>query len=190
MATETNADLRTLLLSEIEADMRRERVLRAELAELQARLTRAREYYRLRFKRNVPENTSQGEARHSPVDRLRRRSSRPSHAHLAAVALTEAEKVGVPLRVAQIHRYLSRAGLGSMAHPTRQTLISSVMRSPLFERVGRGLFSLVQPLGREDLPIVSEGKLAGVTAGNEETGPRARGEAQGSEAAPASLTDL
>ena len=191
MSNDTDTELKRLLLADIEADMRQERKLRGELAELQTRTERAKEYFRLRFGQVIPGGRPAERSLAGGIGgTLRTRASGPSHAQLAAVALTEADKVSAPLKIAQIHRYLVRAGMGSMTHPTRQTLISSVMRSPLFQKVGRGLYALVGGVGRENLSMSSGTGAAGAKAGNEEAEPRASGTTQGSEAAPTSPTDV
>ncbi len=182
--------IKELLLADIERDRGRERKLRAELMELQVSIRRDTAYFERRFGRSLSRREPTTAPPKGTGPRLRRRASGPSHAQLAAVALTRADKVSAPLKIAQIHRYLDRAGLGSMTHPTRQTLISSIMRSPLYQKVGRGLYALVRAIGREDLAMTSGTGAAGAQAGNEETIPAATGETQGSEAAPATPSDL
>jgi len=185
-----DADLKEVLLREIEADMRRRERLRKQLRDIEPRLTQAIRLFRMRFgEAELPAGAgSSSSTRAARKPQVKRREG--SHAHNAARALTQAQQVGKPLKIDQIRRYLIDAGLGDEQYPTRATVYSTIARSPLFRKVKRGLYALREAYkdGNKvgDAGIV----LAGVSVGNEETGPGAPGKPQGSEAAPASTDDL
>jgi len=75
----------------------------------------------------------------------------PSNAVKAAIILTESGKVMAPLRVQEIHERLLASDLVQERPPTLATLQSTIIRSGLFERCGRGFWRLLQPVSRGDL---------------------------------------
>ncbi len=189
MARQDAEELKELIRKDIEADRAALQKLREQVARIEPRLAQSIRFYRARFDDSDLPGDLQGG---SSVRRLRvgaRRRGRISHANHAAVALTELGLVGTFLTVDEIRKAMVERGLGKKDYPSRATLASMVVRSPLFEKSGkRGRYVLQSPMKREDLPHASkeflEKMVAGVTAGNEET-PSGNSVTQGSEAAPA-----
>jgi hypothetical protein len=176
-------ELKDLLRREIAEDTKKRNRLREQLNAIEPRLTQAVRFYRLRFgEEPFPEQPG------PELPKEPRRRRRLSHADHAAVAITESSQLGVPLKVDEIRRLVVSAGFGRDDYPTRETLVSTLFRSPLFERAGRGLFVLREPYKREDLPSSHSASLMGV-AGSEET-PGSIPVEQGSEAAPISADEL
>jgi hypothetical protein len=86
----------------------------------------------------------------APSLRLARRKN-PSNAVRAAIALTEAGEVMVPMPMRAILGLLIASGLAGDSEPTLATLQSTVIRSGLFESIGGGLWRLIQPVTRGDI---------------------------------------
>jgi hypothetical protein len=193
MPNKEDERLKELLLGEIERDEHRAQRHRKVLAELEPRLRGARNYFVARFGEDaLPDHLREGAGRASTslAEPVRKRK-RFGHADLCAIAVTEAGMVGDAITVDRVRRLLIEAGFATQGYPTRQTLVSTLNRSPLFETQGGGRFRLLRAYSRADVPEKHRHKLdaltkAGAPAGNEETEPGARGKTQGSEAdAPA-----
>jgi len=192
MPTRDEERLQELLLAEIERDEKRAQRHRKVLAELEPRIRGARAYFSARFGESALPDHLRGEAEESvtagvPV----RKRKRFGHADLCAIAITEAGETGQPVTVDHVRRLVIGAQFAdvTVTYPTRQTLVSTLNRSPLFGREGGGYFILLKPYPREAVPEKHRHKLAGASAGNEET-QGGNPVAQGSEAAPADLSDL
>jgi hypothetical protein len=185
MATREDERLKELLLGEIERDEQRAQRHRKVLAELEPRLRGARTYFVARFGEDALPEHLRSDSRRVVPSQPERKRKRFGHADLCAIAVTEAGMAGEPVTVDRVRRLVIEARFATEKYPTRQTLVSTLNRSPLFERKGRGFFVLPKPYTRDDVPEKHKGKLAGV-AGNEETKATERSPKQGSEAAPAS----
>ncbi len=146
-----DAGPKDLLRRDIEDQKRIVARLRRQLATAEPRLSQSIRFFRSRFGEDpstaeTPALASSDQASARPL------RNRITHADHSAVAITEANSVGVGLKVQEIRQMLVAAGLGREDYPTRETLISTLSRSPLFERAGPGLFRLLQPYRRDDLP--------------------------------------
>ena len=152
-------DLKTLLLKEIEADERKVTKLREALALVEPRLLRAKAYFSARFATDVlPESSQEGQGP-EPVTSSPKTRKRFGHADRCAVAITEAGKVGAPLSVEEIKALLVSGGIARADYPTRETLVSTVSRSPLFSQQGAGRFVLREPYPRGRVPAKHRDKL-------------------------------
>jgi hypothetical protein len=189
MPTKEDERLKELLIGEIERDEQRAQRHRKVLAELEPRLRGARAYLVARFGEDALPDHLRAEARRvsTVLAEPARKRKRFGHADLCAIAVTEAGMVGEPVTVDRVRKLLIEAAFATAGYPTRQTLVSTLNRSPLFETQGGGHFKLLRPYTRADVPEKHRYKLdtfrkAGVSAGNEETEPGTRGKTQGSEA--------
>ena len=179
-------DLKALMIREIADDTRALERLQKELSVLEPRLLRAIAYFIARFgEADLPVNVIGADALLHTGPQPTRQRKRFGHADLCAIVVTEAGKLGEPVTVDAVRKLLIEAGFASRDYPTRDTLVSTLNRTPLFTNQGGGKFALAQAYRREDVPEKHRSKLAGRSAGNAETKPTQVG-LQDSEALPAS----
>ncbi len=133
---------KTLLVAEIERDLAELKELNASVSLLNTRLKAAKRMLYISFPEEV------GRLFAKPV--VSSRIKRHSHALAAARAITIEGNVGKPLSPADIHKAMIRTKKGTYERPDRPTLISSLVRSPMFESPGRALYVLTAAVEVEE----------------------------------------
>jgi len=166
----TESELKDLLRRDIAEGRRKVNKLRRELADVEPRLAHSIRFFRSRFGEDpFPQtpsaDSSEGSGARTKLTPRRIPRRRITHADYAAVAITETGKVGVPLKVSDVLSILRDAGYKPEDFPTRETIVSTVYRSPLFRKVGRGSFVLDDSYPMDEMPPIMRSAFSG-TAGN------------------------